>query len=262
MYGRSSNRRRFGGRSRTRLQTPWQGRVTRQGAKTLRVLARAGYRPAPYPRTQLMQLYKQPSPFPLSMLIKQAYSEVLNLTVGTAGLFGTEKVFSLNDMYDPDYTATGHQPYGRDTMATIYNRYKVYGCKVEIVFYGADTNSIATSVMLSNPSNFTSPLQGKTVNQVLECNQAQVKYLSSNGNQKQTFNTYVSMAKLFNISKLQYKADTAVYQATSAGSSPPILGVLRVAIADTDLGSTATCNCSVKLTYLCRWWDRKLLAQS
>ena len=28
----------------------------------------------------------------------------------------------------------GHQPYGHDTIATMYNRYKVLGCRVQLVF--------------------------------------------------------------------------------------------------------------------------------
>lgn len=35
-------------------------------------------------------------------------------------------VFNLNSLFDPNFTSTGHQPYGRDTYATLYNRYRVF----------------------------------------------------------------------------------------------------------------------------------------
>lgn len=40
--------------------------------------------------------------------------------------------FRLNSTYDPDLTGTGHQPYARDTLATLYNRYRVISCGYRI----------------------------------------------------------------------------------------------------------------------------------
>lgn len=34
-------------------------------------------------------------------------------------------VWNLNSIFDPNQTGTGHQPYGHDTLALLYNRYRV-----------------------------------------------------------------------------------------------------------------------------------------
>jgi len=47
--------------------------------------------------------------------------EILVTGAGTVGVH----TFRLNSMFDPDYTATGHQPMGRDQWAAFYGRYVV-----------------------------------------------------------------------------------------------------------------------------------------
>lgn len=41
-------------------------------------------------------------------------------------------VFACNSIFDPDFSSTGHQPYGHDTYATIYNQYTVLASKIKI----------------------------------------------------------------------------------------------------------------------------------
>lgn len=40
--------------------------------------------------------------------------------------------FSANSAYDPNVTATGHQPRGFDQLAGLFNNYEVYGSKITI----------------------------------------------------------------------------------------------------------------------------------
>lgn len=42
-------------------------------------------------------------------------------------------VFNLNSLFDPDRTGIGHQPYGFDNLALLYNRYRVISCGWRIV---------------------------------------------------------------------------------------------------------------------------------
>lgn len=48
--------------------------------------------------------------------------------------------YRANSVFDPDLTATGHQPYGRDLLSTIYLRYKVLSAKCTAVFYPQGTS--------------------------------------------------------------------------------------------------------------------------
>lgn len=47
---------------------------------------------------------------------------------------GIDRVWYLNSIFDPDASGAGHQPYGRDTLAVLYNRYRVYKCEYIIAF--------------------------------------------------------------------------------------------------------------------------------
>lgn len=43
--------------------------------------------------------------------------------------------FALNDLWDPDVTGVGHQPYQRDNWAAMYNLYSVLETHVKLSFY-------------------------------------------------------------------------------------------------------------------------------
>jgi len=62
-------------------------------------------------------------PFPAKVRATLRYSQVINITpsTGTAGFHN----FAANGIFDPDISTVGHQPFGRDTYATIYNHYSV-----------------------------------------------------------------------------------------------------------------------------------------
>lgn len=58
---------------------------------------------------------------------------------GTGGTSAT-LVYSLNGLYDPEITATGHQPLGFDQfIGTLYNHYTVVGARVRVTAHNNDT---------------------------------------------------------------------------------------------------------------------------
>jgi len=53
--------------------------------------------------------------------------------------------FNLNSIYKPNRTYAGHQPYGHDTFAQLYNRYRIYKVKWTAIFsviYGRLSNRV------------------------------------------------------------------------------------------------------------------------
>jgi hypothetical protein len=60
------------------------------------------------------------------------YSEVFNFTLATAT--GTQALFRLNSIFDPNAAVGGHQPYGYDQLAALYNRYRVLSCHWKVIF--------------------------------------------------------------------------------------------------------------------------------
>ncbi|AXH77475.1 MAG: putative capsid protein [Circoviridae sp.] len=93
-------------------------------------------------------------PFPAQGKFKLRFSALPIVTAGASGLPGYY-TYRANSIYDPDYSGVGHQPYGHDTLATIYNHYVVDRARITVTpidniagqIYGIattdDPNSIA-----------------------------------------------------------------------------------------------------------------------
>jgi hypothetical protein len=74
------------------------------------------------------------------MLPYAQYSAVLN----SGGYIGAYQQYKINSIYDPDLTAAGNQPLGRDTYAGIYNYYKVLETHIKV--YVTECANVTSSV--------------------------------------------------------------------------------------------------------------------
>lgn len=81
----------------------------------------------PYQRSGMSLLW---DPFPAKASARLRYSTtiILNPTVGIPAA----QLFRANSIHDPDYTGIGHQPYGHDTYASIYNHYNVRSSTITV----------------------------------------------------------------------------------------------------------------------------------
>jgi len=68
-------------------------------------------------------LHRAFNPFPAKMTATLRYNDTVAYTTTTG--VPTPYQWRCNSIYDPDYTGTGHQPYGHDQYAAIYNHYMV-----------------------------------------------------------------------------------------------------------------------------------------
>ncbi len=60
------------------------------------------------------------------------YTEVFSSSVVSAG--GAQQTMNLNSIFDPNRTGAGHQPYGYDQLAALYNRYRVLKTQWKVTF--------------------------------------------------------------------------------------------------------------------------------
>lgn len=69
-------------------------------------------------------------PFPAFMRANLRYSETFTLNPGVAA--NAHQLFRCGSIFDPNFALGGHQPYGTDTYALIFNHYRVIKsvCKV------------------------------------------------------------------------------------------------------------------------------------
>lgn len=90
------------------------------------------------------------NPFPRRYLTKVSYSDVIALQGGGVNR-SVDQVFRMNSLFDTDLTGTGHQPRYFDQIMTMYNFYRVLGCKIKVKFM-----SQASSTALSAHNTFVS----------------------------------------------------------------------------------------------------------
>jgi len=177
------------------------------------------------------------------------YSEIFTLNA----LNGYQYQYNLNSIFDPNRTGTGHQPYGHDTLQTLYNRYRVIGCKWVLNFY----NSANMVQVATQPANeVLSPTGG--FSELAENPRTRWK-LQVPGGSATPIKGSISLPSLVGRSKGQYMADDR-YQA-QFGSSPTELAILNVIGAAIN-GSGVDINCTITLTYKVECFDVKHLAQS
>lgn len=71
-----------------------------------------------------------PRPFPTRLVARLQYATTVSVTSSLTGI--GNYIFACNSIYDPDTSSTGHQPYGHDTYANIYNQYTVLSSRIKV----------------------------------------------------------------------------------------------------------------------------------
>lgn len=211
--------------------------------------------------SKAMNLFTKAGPFPMTKTYKLRYTENHILSAGISGIIGTTQTYSINDIYDTDLTGAGHQPYGHDTLATIYNRYKVIGCWVKLICNDPSQDGLCMSYEVHNPSNASATIAGQFPHTVAERQMGGLVRLNNSGSQKATKNFYVPMYKAAGCSKLQFDADPDNYTA-AFGGSPGNQCRIEFGVADLRGGSSGSILCDMELTFVVFCYQRKILAKS
>lgn len=187
-------------------------------------------------------------------ICQMKYSQMVKIT----GFGLNVQRFNLNSIFDPDRTGLGHQPYSHDTLATLYNRYRVISCKYAVSI--ATTDGIYSTVAVL-PANEDFGTSSGTISEVRE--NPRCKYLTQAPDAPlRTISGKVFIPSLVGRSKSQYMADDR-YQA-QYGASPSELAVLNVFTSpiDENITSAPDVVLTVTLVYTVESFDVKNLAQS
>jgi hypothetical protein len=197
--------------------------------------------------------------------IRRKLPYVANFTVvgsATVGVIGTAYTLSLNSLYDPDVSGTGHQPYGFDQYCSStgpYLRYKVVGVKAHVTATSPGS-PIYLYTQVKNVID-TYSVAGKDTAEAAEKPTVRQDFISSAGAQSKSFTVDIpSLHVLFNWSKRTFDIDmgqtTGPYN-NDPGSTPTILfAAAYPTVASRSLDLT------VKLEYDVIFYDRQILATS
>ncbi len=199
-------------------------------------------------------------PFPLRFRSTLRYCQAVTLTAGAAGVFGTEQVFRLNSLYDPDLTGTGHQPYGFDTLATLYYKYKVLAVRVSLKVSDPSADGIQFAAHFQAP-DVTYTVTGTLPDVNMEKPGMLIRDINNTGSQVVNFTQRWLMHTLCGITPLEFAGNTDEYAAATS-ASPVKTPFVRCAIAALDGSSTPTVRLQCCLEFETEFFERIILGQS
>jgi len=187
-------------------------------------------------------------PIPQRFITKMKYAEYIDTAI-----FSGTYAYNLNSLFDPNRSGLGHQPHGFDTLATLYNRYRVISCGWRLQLAGDAASSFLLSAMPANEV-----VTSLSISEIRE--NPRVKYIQQNpGSSAVTLSGHISLPSLVGRTKAQYMSDDR-YQSivTASPSELAILNLQTANTADTNIGTKV----QVLLEYTVEWFDIKNLAQS
>lgn len=199
-------------------------------------------------------------PFPLRKNCKLQYTATHILSTGAVSVFGAEQTYRANSLYDPDQTGIGHQPYGFDTLATMYARYKVNGVRLDLGLSDPSADGIVCGLSV-RPKNGGSTLAGLTMDVLREKPGVFLWPINNSGRQEMKFTKYFPMDRLMGKTKSQFKAATE-FVTSLCTNNPTDEAYLSLAVCDPRGTGGLTLIVFVRLTYYCTFYDRITLPQS
>lgn len=207
-------------------------------------------------------IYKSPSNisksagnFTARMYAVLTYSEH-GQTVSSAGGAAGVRVYSLNNLFDPDVTGVGHQPVGFDQIMALYENYLVMNCKYKV----SCLNTSASEMIFG--CSATDAVGTQTDCRVyLENGMTNWRIIPKNTNPNTAeLAGYVNLPKLHGIPESSYKDDSDYIGSQTAG--PIDQGYLHVWVVPADNSSSVSAIITVTLEYECQFKGGKLTALS
>lgn len=202
------------------------------------------------PKRTTVTVNRALSPIPQRYITKMKYSE----TITTSAVFGAYAM-NLNSLWDPNSSGVGHQPYGYDQLAVLYNRYRVVSCGYRLnLAVGSATTPVILTAMPSN-----TVVTASSASEIRENPRA--KYITQNpGASSMVLHNKCYIPSLVGRTKAQYMADDR-YQATTV-DSPNELAILNIQTFSGSDVAAPSVQVQVVMEFLVEFFDIKSLGQS
>jgi hypothetical protein len=171
------------------------------------------------------------------------YSEVANFTLAT--VTGTQALFRLNSIFDPNAAVGGHQPYGYDQMAALYNRYRVLACRWKITF-GTQASTYKIVILPINGALASAITTSLTFETACETPRARLYTQGGGGAPTVVANGHIKLNDLNGVTIPEYLADDR-FEA-QIGANPAEVMNLIIGIYNPTTG-TITIDYTVELIY-------------
>lgn len=189
---------------------------------------------------------------PHKVVLKLRYTDLRQVSVAASAR--DARTWNLNSMYDPDESGTGGQPYLHDQYSALYQRYRVFGCKVlmRCVCASTSTNMYFPHAVLV-PFVGGSPSWSSTEN-AMQAPYAVWKTFIPNQTIA-TFKKYYSIASLFGVTK-RHVRDEDSFSADTA-SNPTNRAYVQIYVDNNDGTNAVSLQCEISLTYYVMYYQPK-----
>lgn len=188
------------------------------------------------------------APIADKLFVKLHYCELYNTPLTIADTVSTICVFQ-NSLYDPRFSAGGHQPMWRDQYATLYGSYRVIGIGYSVTAVNISSNySFFLAVRRSNSSTTADT----SIEQFYEREDCQVRMGSGygGGSPRVQLSGYMSVAKTRGVAPHVVRNE-ANYSA-AFGADPATQCYLQLCV---QAAGTTTIQSITRLTYYCELFD-------
>jgi hypothetical protein len=190
------------------------------------------------------------------------YAQTFSLTTGAAGLVGTVQSMMLNSCYDPNYSGTGHQPYGYDQIVQFYQQYFVHSCRYTLICNTIGGTAEVCVCLQIFPTAGGVSIAGISTDAATEKSTVSTFPVGSSGNVRtRSVSGEVKIAQIFGLTPAQYAAQTDVYGA-AVTSNPSLGAYLEVGIGSYSGTAGESLAVQIILDQDVEFWQPKTLSQS
>ncbi len=204
-------------------------------------------------------------PFAATFLVRLRYAEVVSISTAGSSPTATAYTFRLNSLYDPNYTATGHQPYQYDQLTGIYNNYLVSRADFKVRFRDISRSSsgIWVGASVFTDTNVADSASGAVLSTIREKAVTRCAPFATQDNKENwnSFTGFVDIARAFGISSVQYNGDLSEFAGVYNGN-PTRTMYLELFIVDPNSGSSQTTDVDIEIIFHAKMWGYKGPAQS
>ncbi len=190
------------------------------------------------------------------------YAETFTLTTGTAGVIGTVQTMMLNNLYDPNSTGTGHQPYGYDQLTPYYGYYLVHRTRWRLLATTIGNTSEVCVAYQIFPATSGVSIAGISTDAATEKSSVTTFNVGPSGNDRSRLVSGVaSHYQVLGITPSQYKDNLDQYGA--AVTTGPVVGsYLEIGVGSYSGTAGVTLSVQVVLDFDAEFYSPKTLPQS
>lgn len=188
--------------------------------------------------------------------VRTALRYTTNVRVSPGVVTGSGYVLAINDLFDPDRTAAGHQPRGFDNWSAIYQKYRVHSCLMDVTVRQRAAHGISCWVI---PRNYLAALAVADIPAELP-RSVYLGVTGSNQPPAHMKSLRIQCAQVLGQTQTQYLANENTAAAVTASPAESVFA--HIWVEQLDATTVADFELQITLTYDAEFFDRALIGPS